>query len=91
MHRQIGPQYPHLRVEGSTGRRNVTAAPWIAAIDPRITRSATRGYYVVYLFSVDLAKVFLTLVRIPVIVIAGSGIVISDSADREHAVGAKRR
>jgi len=31
------------------------------------------------------------VVRIPVIVIAGSGIVISDSADREHAVGAKRR
>jgi hypothetical protein len=31
------------------------------------------------------------LVRIPVIVIAESGIVISDSADRDHAVGAKRR
>jgi len=30
-------------------------------------------------------------VRIPLIVIAGSGIVISDSADRDHAVGAKRR
>jgi type I restriction enzyme R subunit len=30
-------------------------------------------------------------VRIPVIVIAGSGIVIADSADRDHAVGAKRR
>jgi predicted nucleic acid-binding protein len=31
------------------------------------------------------------LVRNPAIVIAGSGIVISDSADRDHAVGAKRR
>jgi hypothetical protein len=30
-------------------------------------------------------------VRIPLIVIAGSGIVISDSAHRDHAVGAKRR
>jgi hypothetical protein len=29
--------------------------------------------------------------RIPVIVIAESGIVISDSADCDHAVGAKRR
>jgi hypothetical protein len=29
--------------------------------------------------------------RNPVIVIAESGIVISDSADRDHAVGAKRR
>jgi hypothetical protein len=31
------------------------------------------------------------LVRIPLIVIAGSGIVITDSADHDHAVGAKRR
>jgi len=30
-------------------------------------------------------------VRIPLIVIAESGIVIIDSADRDHAVGAKRR
>jgi amidase len=30
-------------------------------------------------------------VRIPLIVIAGPGIVIADSADRDHAVGAKRR
>jgi hypothetical protein len=29
--------------------------------------------------------------RNPLIVIAGSGIVITDSADRDHAVGAKRR
>jgi hypothetical protein len=31
------------------------------------------------------------LVRIPLIVNASSGIVNSDSADRDHAVGAKRR
>ena len=30
-------------------------------------------------------------VRNPLIVIAGSGIVITDSADHDHAVGAKRR
>lgn len=29
--------------------------------------------------------------RIPVILIAGPGIVIADSADCDHAVGAKRR
>jgi len=29
--------------------------------------------------------------RIPLIVITWSGIVITDSADRDHAVGAKRR
>jgi hypothetical protein len=32
-----------------------------------------------------------TIMRNPLIVIASSGIVISDSADRDHAVGAKRR
>jgi len=32
-----------------------------------------------------------SMVRIPLIVNAGSGIVNSDSADRDHAVGAKRR
>jgi hypothetical protein len=31
------------------------------------------------------------MLRIPLIVIAGSGIVITDSADHDHAVGAKRR
>jgi len=30
-------------------------------------------------------------VRIPLIVIAGPGMVIADSADGDHAVGAKRR
>ncbi len=34
---------------------------------------------------------FLANLRIPLIVSAGSGIVITDSSDREHSVGAKRR
>lgn len=47
--------------EGSTGQGNITAAPWIGLFDRRLTTSATRGYYVVYLFSVDLATVTLSL------------------------------
>jgi len=54
-------QYPQFTYEGSTGRGNVTAAPWVAAFDPRITTSATTGYYVVYLFSVDMELIYLTL------------------------------
>jgi hypothetical protein len=37
---------------GSPDRGNWAAAPWIAIFDPLVTDSATRGYYVVYLFHV---------------------------------------
>ncbi len=40
-----------LVVEGSPGQGNWAAVPWISVFDPAITTSATRGYYVVYLFS----------------------------------------
>lgn len=39
-----------LIVEGSPGQGNWAAVPWISVFDPAITTSATRGYYVVYLF-----------------------------------------
>src|SRR5262245_29383655 len=39
-----------LVVEGSPGQGNWAAVPWISIFDPAITTSATRGYYVVYLF-----------------------------------------
>jgi hypothetical protein len=52
---------PYLLIEGSSGRGNITAAPWIALFDRRITTSATTGYYVVYLFSVHMSTVTLTL------------------------------
>lgn len=48
-------------VEGSTGAGNVTAAPWIALFDRRLTTSATTEYYVVYLFSTDMSAVTLAL------------------------------
>ena len=47
--------------EGSTGAGNITAAPWIALFDRRLTTSATSGYYVVYLFSTDMSTVTLSL------------------------------
>src|SRR5262249_52580282 len=42
-----------LFVEGSAGAGNWAAVPWISVFDPAITTSATRGYYVVYLFHVN--------------------------------------
>ena len=49
------------KVKGSTGVGNVTAAPWIAILDPAVTPRPTKGYYVVYLYSVDLQSVYLSL------------------------------
>src|SRR5215467_9977918 len=54
-------EFEFITVEGSTGAGNITAAPWIALFDTRLTTSATREYYVVYLFSLDLATVTLSL------------------------------
>jgi hypothetical protein len=53
--------YDNIIVEGSTGAGNITAAPWIALFDRRLTTSATLGYYVVYLFSTDMSTVTLSL------------------------------
>jgi len=44
----------HIKIQGSTGLGNITAAPWIATFDTRVTGSASSGYYVVYLYSIDM-------------------------------------
>ena len=44
---------------GGTGR--ITAGPWIATFDTRVTKEAQKGYYLVYLFSVDLKKLILEI------------------------------
>ena len=49
------------KVKGSTGAGNVTAAPWVAVLDRAVTGKPTGGYYVVYLYSVDLQSLFLSL------------------------------
>jgi MrcB-like, N-terminal domain/Domain of unknown function (DUF3883) len=53
--------YENIVSEGSTGAGNITAAPWIALFDRRLTTTATSGYYAVYLFSTDLSTVTLCL------------------------------
>jgi len=56
----IGSGNSHI-TKGSTGATNITYAPWIAAFDPLITKTATDGYYVVYLFSTDLKRLYLSI------------------------------
>ena len=48
--------------KASPGQMNTWAdVPWIAVLDPEVTESTQNGYYVVYLFSVDMKKVYLSL------------------------------
>ena len=51
-------------VKGSPGRGSHWAAvPWLAVFDPVITTSATRGYYLVYLFPAHREVVHLSLAQ----------------------------
>ena len=48
-------------VDGSVGKGNWADTPWLAVFNPKITTSAQRGYYVVYLFDRDGRHVYLSL------------------------------
>ena len=61
VHAALPNDYRRLLVEGSPGRGNWAHVPWIAVFDPAVTNSATRGYYIVYLFSHDMERVYLSL------------------------------
>lgn len=49
------------KVKGSVGAGRWTDVPWIAIFDKRITTSAQRGVYIVYLLNKDTKELFLTL------------------------------
>ena len=49
-------------VRGSAGPSRWATIPWVAVFDGHVTRSAQRGFYVVYLWSADGARVFLSLI-----------------------------
>lgn len=57
--KNIAQNTDYLKFHGSTGQGNITSAPWVATLNTKITSSATSGYYVVYLFSIDLKRLFL--------------------------------
>ena len=47
-------------VKGSVGAGRWTDVPWIAVFDTRITKSAQRGIYIVYLLNKDSKELYLT-------------------------------
>jgi 5-methylcytosine-specific restriction protein A len=52
---------PGFIAKGSSGQSTWADVPWLAVFDPFVTVSATRGYYIVYLFSADMRFVYLCL------------------------------
>lgn len=48
-------------IKGSCGAGRWTPVPWIAVFDKRITTSAQRGVYIVYLLNKDKKELYLTL------------------------------
>ncbi|MDA1846756.1 DUF3578 domain-containing protein [Bacillus cereus] len=50
-------------VTGSIGQGNWAAVPWLAIMNKDITTSTQRGYYIVYLFSEDMGRLYLTLAQ----------------------------
>ena len=59
--KQLTPHSQYYKFHGSTGLGNLTPAPWVAAFDLEITKSAQEGYYLVYLYSVCFKRVYLCL------------------------------
>ncbi|OQP08139.1 AAA family ATPase [Geobacillus sp. 46C-IIa] len=50
-------------VKGSVGQGVWTDVPWVAVMDQKVTDSTQRGYYIVYLFSEDMCRLYLTLAQ----------------------------
>lgn len=50
-------------VSASVGQGNWAHVPWIAIMNKQITTSTQRGYYIVYLFSEDMSRVYLTIAQ----------------------------
>jgi 5-methylcytosine-specific restriction protein A len=58
---QLPPALTSMQCVGSGGAGNFATVPWLAVFDPLVTTSATRGYYVVYLFNKEENSVYLSL------------------------------
>ncbi|MDV2686489.1 DUF3578 domain-containing protein [Alkalihalophilus lindianensis] len=50
-------------VGGSVGQGNWAAIPWVAIMNEKVTSSTQRGYYIVYLFSEEMGRLYLTLAQ----------------------------
>lgn len=77
---EVAEQNPQLIVDSSTGVGRTTKTPWIAILDGRITKKASKGTYIVYLFNKDDRTLYLTLEQS-----------ITEAKDRATSFGMKGR
>lgn len=54
-------QKNQYKIYGSVGQGNLSQIPWVGIFNRHITESATFGLYIVYLYSIEFKKLFLTL------------------------------
>jgi 5-methylcytosine-specific restriction enzyme A len=57
----LGPIGSGLVFEASAGAGRWAFVPWAGVLNPLVTNSATKGYYVVYLFSAEQREIHLSL------------------------------
>lgn len=50
-------------VRGSVGRGDWTHTPWVVLLDPAVTTSVERNYYVAYLLSLGCERLYLSLAQ----------------------------
>ncbi|PGO26417.1 McrA protein [Bacillus cereus] len=60
-YRALGLDRNFYKVTGSVGKGQWAEVPWISIFIQDITKSATKGYYIVFLFSSDGKSVFMSL------------------------------
>ena len=58
---EVAEKSMQLLVDSSTGVGRTATTPWIAILDGRITKKASKGTYIVYLFNKDDRTLYLTL------------------------------
>ena len=51
----------YFKYRGSGQHSNWADVPWLAVLDPAVTTTTQKDYYVVYLFSIDMKRVYLSL------------------------------
>lgn len=58
--KKIVPESDYL-IKGSAGQGNWAIIPWVSIMDPNITNTTQKGFYIVYLFKEDMEGVYLSL------------------------------
>lgn len=61
--KQLNSLNENYVITGSVGQGNWASVPWIAIMNKEVTTSTQRGYYIVYLFSEDMSRLYLTFAQ----------------------------